>query len=216
MLSRGAQDILAVALDAGYGSHEAFTRAFRQQFGVTPEAVRDRGSVDGLSLVDPVGPKDEVKIRLDPPRFVEGDASRVVGLSERCAWESTIKIPAQWQRFVPYMDAIANRLDRIPVGVSHAMDDEGQFEYVCGVEVVRFGEKPPELRQLEIPARAYAVFAHRGHISTVRETYSAIWNYALPELDQPVADAPIIEHHNATFDPRTGEGGIELWIPLAT
>jgi AraC-like DNA-binding protein len=28
-------------LDAGYGSHEAFTRGFREQFGVTPEALRE-------------------------------------------------------------------------------------------------------------------------------------------------------------------------------
>src|SRR5438477_12545997 len=31
-LSNGASDILMVALDTGYGSHEAFTRAFRDQF----------------------------------------------------------------------------------------------------------------------------------------------------------------------------------------
>ena len=33
-----------VALDAGYGSHEAFTRAFRDHFGMTPEEVRNRGT----------------------------------------------------------------------------------------------------------------------------------------------------------------------------
>jgi AraC family transcriptional regulator len=36
----GRPDILHVALDVGYGSHEAFTWAFREQFGVTPEAIR--------------------------------------------------------------------------------------------------------------------------------------------------------------------------------
>src|SRR5437868_15472713 len=39
-LAGGAPDILALALDADYGSHEAFTRAFREHFGLTPEAVR--------------------------------------------------------------------------------------------------------------------------------------------------------------------------------
>src|SRR3954469_13430426 len=39
-LANGAPDILALALDADYGSHEAFTRAFRDHFGMTPEAVR--------------------------------------------------------------------------------------------------------------------------------------------------------------------------------
>jgi AraC family transcriptional regulator len=33
-LANGAPDILQVALAAGYGSHEAFTRAFRDLFGL--------------------------------------------------------------------------------------------------------------------------------------------------------------------------------------
>ena len=37
VLAKGASDILSVAIDFGYGSHEAFTRAFREQFGVTPD-----------------------------------------------------------------------------------------------------------------------------------------------------------------------------------
>ncbi len=53
-LARGAPDILGVALDAGYGSHEAFTRAFRDQFGVTPEAVRQRGDLEQLELMEPM------------------------------------------------------------------------------------------------------------------------------------------------------------------
>src|SRR5215472_8782310 len=54
VLAGGAPDILAVALDAGYASHEAFTRAFRDNFGMTPERVRERGSIGGLPLVGPL------------------------------------------------------------------------------------------------------------------------------------------------------------------
>src|SRR5438132_4034806 len=32
--------VLQVALDAGYGTHEAFTRAFRQMFGISPSQFR--------------------------------------------------------------------------------------------------------------------------------------------------------------------------------
>src|SRR5919201_3347576 len=45
-LAAGAPDILSLALDADYGSHEAFTRAFRDHFGVTPEAVRACARLD--------------------------------------------------------------------------------------------------------------------------------------------------------------------------
>jgi len=49
-LARGALDILTVALDAGYGSHEAFTRAFRDQFSSIPDKVRAGAIVDNLTL----------------------------------------------------------------------------------------------------------------------------------------------------------------------
>jgi AraC family transcriptional regulator len=213
-LADGAPDILAVALDAGYGSHEAFTRAFREQFARTPESVRDRRSLDDMTLVEPLELKAKALRRLDPPRFVEEDVVRIVGLCEALTFETTIKIPAQWQRFMPFYDAVPAKLDRIPTGVSQAADDEGQFQYLCGVEVSRFGSSPKELRQLEIPARRYAVFEHRDHVSASFDSYFAIWNEALPALGCAVADAPILERHNPAFDPRTGEGGLSLWIPL--
>lgn len=40
-LTRTGDDILRVALDSGYGSHEAFTRAFGARFGVAPSVFRE-------------------------------------------------------------------------------------------------------------------------------------------------------------------------------
>src|SRR5580698_930591 len=53
-LANGAPDILSVALDADYGSHEAFTRAFREHFGVTPEMVRGSAQLENLQLQEPI------------------------------------------------------------------------------------------------------------------------------------------------------------------
>src|SRR5256885_14333817 len=52
-LAGGAPDILNLALEADYGSHEAFTRAFRDHFGVTPEAGCQAACVDPLRLQGP-------------------------------------------------------------------------------------------------------------------------------------------------------------------
>jgi AraC family transcriptional regulator len=216
MLAEGAGDILAVALDAGYGSHEAFTRAFRDHFGRTPEQVRARGSLDGLSLVEPVTSSSRVLPQLDAPRFARDGPLRVVGLAETCSFGTTLTIPAQWQRFMAVVDAIPARLERIPVGVSEVVDDDGGFRYVCGVEVARFERTPDGLIELEIAPREYAVFEHRGHVATIYDTYAAIWNQALPATGRAAANAPIVERHNPAFDPRTGEGGLTLWIPLET
>lgn len=53
-LACGAPDILAVALDAGYGSHEAFTRAFRDRFGPTPETIRAQGNLNEIEPMEPI------------------------------------------------------------------------------------------------------------------------------------------------------------------
>jgi len=39
-LRMGASDIGEVALAAGYGSHNAFSKAFKQHFGLSPQAFR--------------------------------------------------------------------------------------------------------------------------------------------------------------------------------
>jgi AraC family transcriptional regulator len=213
MLAEGAPDILTVALDAGYGSHEAFTRAFREQFGRTPESVRDHNNLAGLAIVEPLELKARAPARLDPPRLVAEDRIRAVGLSATHSFATTIEIPAQWQRFMELYSAIPDKLDRIPIGITQISDDNGEFSYTCAAEVSRFGDLPEGLIKLDLPPRTYAVFEHKGHASRIFETYEAIWNHAME--GRKVADAPVIERHNETFDPTTGEGGLTLWIPLA-
>jgi AraC family transcriptional regulator len=214
-LAQGASDILAVALDAGYGSHEAFTRAFRDQFSTTPERVREQRSVAGLTMVAPLTLRPRGSTSLATPRFEQMDSVLIVGHSELCSFETTITIPAHWQRFMAYYEAILHKAHPIPVGVSQVPDEDGRFQYLCGVEVTRFGDTPAELQILAIAARRYAVFEHTTHVSALYQTYAAIWNEALPALGCAVADAPVLERHNPTFDPRTGEGGLSVWIPLA-
>jgi len=212
-LAGGAPDILSIALDAGYASHEAFTRAFRDRFGVTPERVRERGSVGGLPIVAPFELKPETSVRLEPPRYVKSGTIRIVGLAEPFSWETAIRIPAQWQRFMPYFSAIDGRAP-IPVGVSFMSEDDDEFEYVCAAQVERFGAYPPGLVEREIPSTTYAVFEHRVHISKVADTYTAIWNRVLPDLGLSQSDSAVLERHNATFDPNTGNGGVTIWIPI--
>lgn len=212
-LAAGAPDILRVALDAGYSSHEAFTRAFREQFAVTPETLRDRKSLNELPLIDP--PELTVKAPgRDAPRIVRAERMLIVGLAHLCSWETTGTIPGQWQRFMPYFAAIPARLACPPVGISRTLDEEGRFQYICGAEVARFDDTPKELVEVEIPARTYAVFEHKDHIASLRDTYATIWNEALPMQGLAVADAASLERHNPSFDPRTGEGGVAIWIPL--
>src|SRR6202795_3311513 len=68
-LANGAPDILSLALDADYGSHEAFTRAFRDHFGITPEMVRATTCLDRLKLQEPIMMDSTALENLPAPRF---------------------------------------------------------------------------------------------------------------------------------------------------
>ncbi|WP_025599316.1 AraC family transcriptional regulator [Burkholderia sp. WSM2230] len=213
-LAAGAPDILTVAIDAGYGSHEAFTRAFREQFGLTPEALRARGHLDNLVIVEPIRMDETHLTQLEPPRFEDGRPFLVAGLSERYTMESTAAIPSQWQRFNEYFGKVPGQVGEVAYGVCYNADDAGNMDYLCGVEVSDFSALPPELSRLRIAAQRYAVFSHREHVSTVGRTWNAIWNTWLPTSGHLPADAPSFERYDEKFDPLSGMGGFEIWLPL--
>jgi AraC family transcriptional regulator len=214
VLAAGAPDILTVALDAGYGSHEAFTRAFHDQFGLTPEAVRERRRLDNLPLVEAIRMDETLIVNLDPPRFESGRTLLIAGLGERYSFETNHGIPLQWQRFVPYIGNIPGQVGKVAYGVCCNADGAGNFDYIAGVEVSSFDQLPAELRRVRIPAQRYAVFTHRDHISTMRGTVYTIWNKWLPASGHDVADAPDFERYDERFDPLSGIGEVEIWLPL--
>lgn len=214
LASSDAPDILAVALDAGYGSHEAFTRAFRDQFGTTPELVRAQRHLDNLELVEPIRMNQTLLTNLEPPRFETGKSFLIAGLNERYTCETSAAIPAQWQRFTPHIGHIAAQVGMVAYGVKCNPDDDGNFDYLCAVEVRDFSDLPAEFSRLRIAAQRYAVFTHREHISTIRRTVHTIWSQWLPDSGHQVADASDFERYDERFDPRTGNGGLEIWIPI--
>jgi AraC family transcriptional regulator len=214
-LSHGAPDILSLALDADYGSHEAFTRAFRDHFGVTPEAVRAATCLDHLKLQEPIMMDSTALDHLKAPRFETGKAMLVAGIGERCTHENGgAGIPNQWQRFHQMVDNIPDRVGPVAYGVCCNGDDSGNFDYIAGVEVSDFSDLPREFSRVRIPEQKYAVFTHSEHISTIRRTVNTIWNHWLPVSGMKAADAPNFERYDEKFDPATGDGGLEIWIPV--
>ncbi len=212
-LATGAPDILTIALGAGYGSHEAFTRAFRDQFGLTPEAVRAHGNLDAISLVEPFRMDESLIVDLEPPRFENGRTLLIAGLGQRYSFETNHGIPHQWQRFQPYIGNIPGQVGDTAYGVCCNADGAGNFEYIAGVEVANFDDLPSEFSRVRIPAQRYAVFTHRDHVSRLRATVYTIWNKWLPSSGHEHADAPDFELYSR-FDPRTGLGTIEIWLPI--
>ncbi|SEE48124.1 AraC family transcriptional regulator [Rhizobiales bacterium GAS191] len=213
-LIAGAPDILTVALDAGYGSHEAFTRAFREQFGVTSDYCRSVGSIDQIQLVEPIRMDKSLLIGLAEPHFEELKELLIAGYGARYTFETNQGIPAQWQRFGPHIGNVARQVGPETHGVACNFDNGGSFEYIAGVQVSDFGALPEGFATVRIPAERYAVFRHPEHVSMLRRTHYTIWNKWLPASGMAIADAPNFERYGKEFNPMTGTGPIEVWMPV--
>ncbi|NRP22969.1 Right origin-binding protein [Ensifer adhaerens] len=215
-LADGSSSILAVALEAGYGSHEAFTRAFREQFGVTPETVRKQGHLGNIELTEPIRMDDTRLLKLDPPRFEDSPALLLAGLGETYAYGRTEGIPSLWQRFNTHFGNIRGQKGNIAYGVCSQNDSEaGSFHYMAAVEIDDAGALPAGFTTIKLPKQRYAVFLHRGHISSIATTAHRIFGTWLPESGLQHGETPdLIERYDERFDPHSGMGVVEMWIPI--
>ncbi|MCP3472519.1 AraC family transcriptional regulator [Bradyrhizobium sp. CCGUVB1N3] len=217
-LARGAPDILSLALEADYGSHEAFTRAFRDHFGVTPEAVRAATCTSQLKLQEPILMDATLLDNLAPPRFETAKAFLVAGLGERISCDNGAVIPGLWHRFhqevADIPACVGQGKYQVAYGVCCNGDDAGNFDYIAGVEVSDFSDLPRRFGRIRIPEQRYAVFTHADHVASIRRTVNTIWNQWLPASNLKAADAPNFERYDEKFDPKTGNGGFEIWVPV--
>lgn len=213
-LAAGTDSIIAVALDAGYGSHEAFTRAFRDQFGRTPDQVRTARSTAELSLVEPIRMPQTQSKSLEPPRFDTRDAFTVAGIKQHYTAGNMAGIPSQWQTMAPFFGHINGQVGSTTYGVVAGGDDDGNVDYMTAVEVSHTDDLPKEFATLRIEKQRYAVFLHKGHITGIGGTWMAVFNHGLTDAGCTMVRAPQFELVDKRFDPMTGNGEIELWIPV--
>lgn len=210
----GAPDILSVALEAGYNSHEAFTRAFRDQLGQTPEQVRADGIANPDLLVEPLRIDQTLLIDLPEPRIEQGRPLRVAGLAERYTFMTNHGIPALWQRFAPHIGHMPGQRGNFTYGVVADFEEDCSFGYLAGVEVSPTADLDEGMGYIDIPAQRYAVFAHNGHISTMRRTAYSIWAQYFPNSTLVPTGGPNFERYGPEHDPETGYGLVEVWIPI--
>lgn len=199
--------ILDLALDSGFGSQEAFSRAFRRMYGISPAAYRRQGrhlpwrSVAKLT--------DEILQHLKKGTNMEPTTLRkeriwVAGLSGVFTAKTRWRIPDLWKTFAPQMNKIPGRIGGHSFGACDAVPGvkEGSFEYMAAVEVdPKKFSGPWKLK--EVPAGDYLVFTHRGPISKFTQTVDYLWGTWLPHSKHELRKAPDLELSE-----------IDLWIPV--
>lgn len=178
-------------------SAEDFGEAF------TPELREQEASIRAQSL------------GLAAPRFEQGPRLIIVGLNERYNAETRVKIPDQWHQFAPHIGQVPGQLGgHTAYGVVWNANQNGDFDYLAGVQVAEGNSTPSGFTQVEIAPRRYAIFTHNQHVSSLPQTIDTIWSKWAPDCGLKIAKAPCYERYTEEFNPQTGLGGMEMWIPL--
>lgn len=178
------------------------------------QAERAQRHIANLDLVEPVAMTQTHLPQLEPPRYEQGKTLLLVGIGARYRCDNKAGIPGQWQQLLPYLGHIPNQVDQRAYGVVYNVDDSGNMEYLCGVEVKDFDRTPRQLTTMRIAPQRYAVFKHSAHIAGLPGTFAAIWTRWLPESGHEAVDAPTLEVYGPEFNSQSGEGGLEIWVPI--
>jgi AraC family transcriptional regulator len=159
------------------------------------------------------------EVQLEAPRFEDQEALLIAGLRHHYSPDAMNEIPNQWRGFMPHIGNVPGQIGRATYGLTFLSKDSSGIDYLSGVEVSGCKGLPNELSCVEVPAQKYAVFVHPGHVSEIWKTCDAIQNQWFPRSDyqhvRPTPGAPdFFERYTESFDPTTGTGGIEIWVPI--
>ncbi len=146
-------------------------------------------------------------VELAEPKYVDGRAMRVVGLSGEYTRDTTGQIPKQWEQFNAQLFA-AGLADDWTLGVVYPT---ALMRYITGVELAPGAQVPGGWIEVTVPAQRYVVFAETGGIAAIRRVWAAIFTEWLPKSGVKPSDGPMIERYPEDW---MTSGDFEIWIPV--
>ncbi|MET9856420.1 AraC family transcriptional regulator [Streptomyces sp. NPDC006450] len=218
----GELTLLDVAVRYGYGSGEAFARAFRSVHGIGPGEARRTGAVLTAQ------PRMSFRVVVEGSttmryRIVEKEPFRVVGRKARVPLvhegpneAATAHVESLDERVVLRMKALAGREpEGIFSAVVHLTDsrEEGaEVDYWVGVATGP-GVVAEGLDALDVPAGTWAVFDNHGpYPSSLQELWRDVFTQWFPS--NPYASRPGPEFLRTQPVEIGTDTGSQLWIPV--
>ncbi|MGO3090639.1 MAG: AraC family transcriptional regulator, partial [Galactobacter sp.] len=176
--------LLDIAVRYGYGSTEAFGRAFRAVHGVSPTEVRRDGgplrSQPQLRLRLTVEGNTTMEARItDRPTFrLIGHAARVPLIHRGVNTAIQEHIAALPREEHERLKALSNTeplgLLQVSADVDSDYTEGSELTYLHGVAVDENGAVPEDLHAIDVPAGAWVAFRTTGpYPAALQETYAA-------------------------------------------
>ena len=211
--------ILELALECQFDSQEAFTRAFKSLFNITPAQYRKQNDPFRLLYKDQFSPhmlsflQNEISME---PEIIIRPAVKLVGVARQYD-SADLSLPKLWSAFAPYRDSIPNRLGTDSFGIYESyqeQEDDVSFSYICTVAVENFDDIPEGMISRELPEQMYAKFVHRGSVANLEQTLKYIWGSWLPKSDYDYVEKPDFELYGQGFNIADPKSELYLHIPV--
>jgi AraC family transcriptional regulator len=229
-LVRGARRLCAepdlklvdLAFDCGFESQEAFSRAFKRVFGVSPGRFRIGFAVtpiEGQFPMNAPATNTTAASVTQMPDLVWLDAFSVAGPSRRFDHATKSEIPQLWSALVGALPLKGQSPSWATYGVVWSVDQQsGSFQYMAGVGVGPDCELPKGFTVKQIPAATYAVFRialNGGALHPqVQRAMAAIWGELIPASGLRVVDSPDFELYDGQFAPDQPGAVIDFHVPV--
>jgi len=228
--------VTTIALNAGYDSHEAFTRAFRGFYGRAPSEFRQACALERANCARP--PQIEIAARsgihFDSQatdsilQFVKGVSQMNVEIKQMPA----LRVAAV-HHVGPYsgisdafarLGEIAGRaglIDTRPTMLALYYDDpevtpEAELSSDAAIVVPESAKLPPGLDQHRLPAGRYACTLHIGPYEQLGDAWSRFMGQWLPQSGERMTEGASFEIYlNTPGEVPKEELRTEIYIPLA-
>lgn len=216
--------LLDIAVRFGYGSAEAFGRAFRSVHGASPADVRSNGgplrSQPQLRLRLTVEGNTSMDTRItDRPAFqLVGHAARVRLVHEGPNPQIEAHIASLPMSEHARLKALANTEPAVLLQISADVDPDyaegSELTYLHGVALDADTTAPEDLHVIEVPSGTWAVFRTSGpYPAALQDTYAATASEWFPSNPWRLRPGPsIVAILDRTEDFSTAT--TELWLPV--
>ncbi len=232
-LSNGDAKVIDVAMKYGYDSPNAFTRAFRQLHGITPQAARTPGVT--LTAFPRISFHIELKGGKDMDYMISSKpAFDVMGISRRTPskiFDGFVIDPETWSKFWQEcwqeykQDDKYQALKKLAKGKTGPVTGAEQlgvcliernmagYSYAIGIE--KTGETVPKgLDIIHIPAATWAIFESKGPFPGVTQDLEGkIFREWFPSVNYEHAPAPELEVY-FPGDMYSKEYRSQVWMPV--
>ncbi len=219
---RKHKSVLEIALDCGFESGEAFARAFKKQYQLTPSHFRDETDWETLTNDTPFSstvrsiPMNNQN-ELPKVNVVERDAIETFVMVHR---GSPNKIMQTLQQFIAWRKKAGLSPDRHATFNFLYDDPEAVSEEKFRMDIAVAANKssvtlPQNMKAIQIPAGRYAQIQHRGDENSLRENVRYLYRNWLLQGDEEAGDFPLVFHRRSVFpdvDPSSVETDIYLLL----